>query len=81
MLNTGKTVHNIIKEKNLVQISDEGEIIKIIEEVIKNNPTQVDQFKAGKDPVIMYLVGQVMKASKGRAKPDAVQSLLRKALS
>jgi aspartyl-tRNA(Asn)/glutamyl-tRNA(Gln) amidotransferase subunit B len=81
MLKSGRTVHDIIKEQGLTQISDESVIKKIIEDVIVANPGQVAEFKAGKDPVIMYLVGQVMKASKGRAKPDKAQELLRKALS
>lgn len=81
MLKTGKTVNDIIKEQGLTQISDEGELKKIIDEVIQNNPKQAAEFKAGKDSVIMFFVGQVMKASKGRAKPDKVQELLRKALS
>jgi aspartyl-tRNA(Asn)/glutamyl-tRNA(Gln) amidotransferase subunit B len=81
MLKTGKTVHDIIKEQGLTQISDESVINKIIEDVIAANPSQVAEFKAGKDPVIMFLVGQVMKASKGRAKPDKAQELLRKALA
>ena len=80
ILQTGKSVSEIIKEKGLTQISDEGEIVKIVQDVIKANPAQVDQFKAGKDAVIMFLVGQVMKASKGRAKPDAVQKILRDCL-
>jgi len=80
MLKSGKTVHDIIKEQGLTQISDEGELVKIVEDVIQNNPKQVAEFRAGKDSVIMFLVGQVMKASKGRAKPDAVQKLLRSRL-
>jgi aspartyl-tRNA(Asn)/glutamyl-tRNA(Gln) amidotransferase subunit B len=81
MLKTGKTVHDIIKEQGLTQISDENELRKIIEEVISINPKQTAEFKAGKDSVIMFFVGQVMKASKGRAKPDAVQKLIREALT
>ncbi|HTY13972.1 MAG TPA: Asp-tRNA(Asn)/Glu-tRNA(Gln) amidotransferase subunit GatB [Candidatus Omnitrophota bacterium] len=80
MLKTGKTVHDIVKEQGLTQISDEGELIKIVEEVIKQNPKQVEEFKSGKETVIMFLVGQVMKASKGRAKADRAQELLRKKL-
>jgi aspartyl-tRNA(Asn)/glutamyl-tRNA(Gln) amidotransferase subunit B len=45
--------------------------------VIEKNPKQVAEFRSGKDAVVMFLVGQVMKLSKGRAKPDAVQKLLR----
>jgi aspartyl-tRNA(Asn)/glutamyl-tRNA(Gln) amidotransferase subunit B len=81
VLSSGRSVQDIIKEKGLTQISDEGELEKIIADVIKNNPKQVEQFKSGKETVIMFFVGQVMKATKGRAKPDAVQKLLRKALS
>lgn len=81
ILNSGKNVQDIIKEKGLTQVSDEGELVKIIEEVIKNNPTQVEQFKSGKEAVLMFLVGQVMKQTKGRAKPDVVQKLLRQNLT
>lgn len=77
---TGETLENIIKNSGFTQISDEGEIVKFVQEAIKNNPAQVEQFKAGKDAVIMFLVGQVMKASKGKAKPDTVQKLLREEL-
>lgn len=77
-LRTGKEPMDIIKEQGLTQISDEGALVKIVEDVIKNNPKQVEQFKSGKDTVIMFLVGQVMKASQGRAKPDKVQELIRK---
>jgi len=80
MLKTGKTVKDIIKEQGLTQISDEGALLKIAEEVIKNNPKQVEEYKAGKHTLIMFLVGQVMKLSKGRAQPEAVQKLLREKL-
>ncbi|OGC04784.1 aspartyl/glutamyl-tRNA amidotransferase subunit B [candidate division WOR-1 bacterium RIFOXYA12_FULL_43_27] len=80
-LETGKNIKDIVSESGATQISDEGALQQIVKEVIKNNPKQVLQFKSGKDPVIMYLVGQVMKESKGRAKPDLVQALLRKELS
>ena len=81
ILKTGKNVQDIIKDLGLTQISDESEINNIIDEIINNNPKQVAEFKSGKDPVIMFLVGQVMKASKGRVKPDMAQELLRRALS
>lgn len=80
MLKSGKTVQDIIKSQGLTQISDESELLKIVQEVIKNNPAQVEQFRSGKETVIMFLVGQVMKASKGRANPDLVQKLLRETL-
>jgi len=80
MLTAGKTVQDVIKEQGLTQISDESELEKMVQEVIKNNPKQVEQFKGGKEQVMMFLVGQVMKATKGRAKPDKVQELFRKAI-
>jgi len=79
-LGSSKSIPEIVKEKGLTQVSDEGALKQLVEDVIKNNPKQVEQFKAGKETVIMFLVGQVMKASQGRAKPDAVQKLLRQAL-
>ncbi|MFA4967948.1 MAG: Asp-tRNA(Asn)/Glu-tRNA(Gln) amidotransferase subunit GatB [Candidatus Margulisiibacteriota bacterium] len=81
MLQTGKTIQDVIKEKGLTQISNESELEKMVQEVIANNPSQVEQFKSGKEQVMMFLVGQVMKATKGRAKPDKVQELFRKALA
>ncbi|MFH1387295.1 MAG: Asp-tRNA(Asn)/Glu-tRNA(Gln) amidotransferase subunit GatB [bacterium] len=80
-LKTGQSIKDVIAESGLTQISDEGELQKIVTEVIAGNPKQVEQFKAGKEAVMMFLVGQVMKATKGRAKPDKVQELLRQALA
>jgi aspartyl-tRNA(Asn)/glutamyl-tRNA(Gln) amidotransferase subunit B len=81
ILKTGKSVQDIVKEKGLTQISDEGEIVKIVKEVIKNNPKQAEQYKGGKKAVMGFLVGQVMKASKGRANPGMVNKLLAKELA
>ncbi|MEE8637924.1 MAG: Asp-tRNA(Asn)/Glu-tRNA(Gln) amidotransferase subunit GatB, partial [Candidatus Margulisiibacteriota bacterium] len=60
VLKTGKSVQDIIKEKGLTQVSDEGELSKIIKEVIKNNPGPVEEYKKGKKTTIGFLVGQVM---------------------
>ena len=76
---TKKPISELIAKKGK-QISGEEELIKIVQEVISKNPKQVEQFKSGKDTVIMFLVGQVMKATKGRAKPDLAQKLLRQEL-
>jgi len=81
ILKTGKQVKDIIAGSGLTQISDEGDLLKIVQEVIKNNPKQVEQFKAGKEAVIMFLVGQVMKVSKGRANPETATRLLKQTLS
>jgi aspartyl-tRNA(Asn)/glutamyl-tRNA(Gln) amidotransferase subunit B len=80
VLETGKSVKDVIAESGLTQISDERELQKIIKEVITANPQQVEQFKAGKETVVMFFVGQVMKASKGRANPEMTKRLLLKEL-
>lgn len=80
VLKSGKSVQDIIKEKGLTQVSDKGELSKIIKDVIKKNPKPVEEYKKGKKTVISFLVGQVMKASKGRANPGLVNKLLKQEL-
>ena len=70
----------IIAKQGLKQITDTGAIEKIIDEVIANNPTQVEQYRSGKEKLLAYFVGQVMKASKGKANPDQVNEMLREKL-
>jgi aspartyl-tRNA(Asn)/glutamyl-tRNA(Gln) amidotransferase subunit B len=77
---SGKTPEQIVQEKGLIQVSDEGALDTIIDEVLAKNPTQVAQFKEGKQQVLGFLVGQVMKASGGKANPGKVNELLRKKL-
>jgi aspartyl-tRNA(Asn)/glutamyl-tRNA(Gln) amidotransferase subunit B len=77
---SGKTAELIVQEKGLTQVSDEGALEKIIEEVLSKNPGQVTQFKEGKQQVLGFLVGQVMKTSGGKANPGKVNELLRKRL-
>ena len=77
---SGKAPEQIVREKGLIQVSDEGVLDKIIDEVLAKNPTQVAQFKQGKQQVLGFLVGQVMKASGGKANPGKVNELLRKRL-
>lgn len=74
---SGKDAETIVKEKGLVQISDEGAIIAVVEAVIAANPQSVADFKAGKDRALGFLVGQIMKQTKGRANPELVNKLLR----
>ena len=69
-----------MREKGLTQVSDEGALEKIIDDVLVKNPTQVVQFKEGKPQVLGFLVGQVMKASGGKANPGKVNELLKKKL-
>ncbi|WP_456288444.1 Asp-tRNA(Asn)/Glu-tRNA(Gln) amidotransferase subunit GatB [Paenibacillus sp. AK002] len=76
MLESGKLPAQIVEEKGLVQISDEGEIKGIVEQVVANNPQSVEDYKAGKQKAIGFLVGQVMKESKGKANPALANKLL-----
>ncbi|MPL65632.1 Aspartyl/glutamyl-tRNA(Asn/Gln) amidotransferase subunit B [bioreactor metagenome] len=80
MWTTGKDAALIVKEKGMVQISDAGEITGIIDKVIADNPQSVADFKAGKEKAIGFLVGQIMKQTKGRANPEMVNKLLRERL-
>ena len=70
----------IIREKGLLQISDEGEIEAIVDDVLMKNPEAVDKFRAGEEKLIGFFVGQVMKATKGKANPKIINELLRKKL-
>ncbi len=71
----------IIEAKGLKQITDTGAIEKIVDEVIAANPNQAEQFRAGKEKMLGFFVGQVMKQSKGKANPQQVNELLRSKLS
>ena len=73
-------VDAIIEKRGLTQISDAGLIEKIVADVIAANAAQVEQFRAGKQQVLGFLVGQVMKASRGKANPQQVNEALRKQL-
>ncbi|MDJ0834433.1 MAG: Asp-tRNA(Asn)/Glu-tRNA(Gln) amidotransferase subunit GatB [Gammaproteobacteria bacterium] len=77
MWNGEGSADDIIDKRGLKQITDSGAIEQLIDDVIANNPDQVEQFKAGKDKVLGFLVGQVMKQSKGKANPGQVNQMLR----
>ncbi len=77
----GAEVDAVIAAKGLKQMNDSGALEKIIDEVIAANPANVEQFKAGKDKAFNALVGQVMKASQGKANPAQVNELLRSRLA
>lgn len=81
MIASNKQPDVIIKEKGLEQISDTGAIEKIVEETIAENPKSVEDYKAGKEKAIGFLVGQVMKKSRGKANPDMVNNLLKDKLN
>ncbi len=78
---SGKTPGQIVQEQGLVQVSDEGALDQIIGDVLMKNPSQVAQFKEGKQQVLGFLVGQVMKLSGGKANPGKVNELLKKKLA
>ncbi len=78
---TGKTADQVIAEKGLKQVTDTGAIEGIVAEVIAANPGQVAEYQAGKEKLMGFFVGQVMKASKGKANPGMVNQLLKKKLS
>jgi len=72
MFKTGKDASQIVKESGITQITDEKELFEVIDNVIKENPKSVDDFREGKEKALNFLVGQVMRYTKGRAKPDFV---------
>ena len=75
------TADEIIEARGLKQITDTSEIEAIVDEVIANNPSQVEEYRGGKEKVIGFFVGQVMKATGGKANPGAVNKLLKDKLS
>ncbi|PZD95696.1 Asp-tRNA(Asn)/Glu-tRNA(Gln) amidotransferase GatCAB subunit B [Paenibacillus sambharensis] len=76
MLESGKLPQQIVEEQGLVQISDEGAIKAVVDQIVTNNPQSVEDYKAGKEKAIGFLVGQVMKETKGKANPALVNKLL-----
>lgn len=78
--NTGENIQAIIEREGLKQVSDLGALEPIIEKVITEFPSQVNEFRAGKEKVLGFLVGQVMKQSGGKANPALLQELLKKKL-
>ena len=81
VVENGGNVDEIIAELGLKQVSDSGAIEAIIDEVLAANPTMVEEFKAGKEKAFNALVGQAMKASKGKANPAQVNEILKKKLT
>jgi aspartyl-tRNA(Asn)/glutamyl-tRNA(Gln) amidotransferase subunit B len=76
LVENGGDPEKVVKEKGLVQISDEGALLKIVTEALDNNPQSIEDYKNGKDRAIGFLVGQIMKATKGQANPPLVNKLL-----
>ena len=78
MIQTGKEPQKIIEEKGMAQISDEGLIEEVVTKVISSNPDVIADYKKGKKNALAFLVGQVMKETKGKANPKMVNELLTK---
>jgi aspartyl-tRNA(Asn)/glutamyl-tRNA(Gln) amidotransferase subunit B len=77
MFSSGESARTIVEREGLRQISDAGALAAIVEQVLKANPKQVEQYRAGKTQVLGFLVGQIMKASRGQANPAAANQLLK----
>jgi aspartyl-tRNA(Asn)/glutamyl-tRNA(Gln) amidotransferase subunit B len=80
MFTTGKGAAEIIEEQGLVQVTDTGEIDRIVDEVLAANAQQVESYRAGKESLFGFFVGQVLKASKGKANPKIVNERLKEKL-
>jgi aspartyl-tRNA(Asn)/glutamyl-tRNA(Gln) amidotransferase subunit B len=76
LIENGGNAEQIVKDKGLVQISDEGTLLKVISEILDANPQSIEDFKAGKSKAVGFLVGQIMKVTKGQANPQMVNQLL-----
>ena len=80
-LQSNKSAKEFISDKGLVQVSDTSELTKMIDQVLKENPKMVDDYKSGKDKLLGFFVGQVMKVSSGKANPQLVNNMLKEKLN
>ena len=80
LIEHGGDAEKIVKEKGLVQVSDSGQLLAWVNEALDNNPKSIEDYKNGRDRAIGFLVGQIMKASKGQANPQVAQKLLNEEL-
>jgi aspartyl-tRNA(Asn)/glutamyl-tRNA(Gln) amidotransferase subunit B len=80
MFQTGRAPDAIVKAKNLAQVSDEGYLEGIVTQILKDNPDAVASFLAGKETVVQWLMGQVARATQGKADPQVARLLLMQAL-
>ena len=81
MMESGKDPETIVKEKNLVQVSDSGELLALVQEIIAANPSQVEDFRNGKTKLMGYFVGQLMQKTKGKANPGLANELFARELA
>jgi aspartyl-tRNA(Asn)/glutamyl-tRNA(Gln) amidotransferase subunit B len=80
MFRSGNRPALVVEEKGLLQISDASELEAIAEAIIEANPGPAEEFRSGKDKVFGFFVGQMMKATKGKANPAVVNEILKKKL-
>ena len=78
---SGMRAAMIVKEQGLVQVKDEGAIELVVDEILAENPAEVEQFKAGKEKLLGFFVGQIMRKTKGKANPQLVNEILLKKLT
>ncbi len=81
MLDSGKDPQKIVEEKNLLQVSDESELLALVREIIEQNPGQAEEFRGGKTKVMGYLIGQLMQKTRGKANPKLANKLFNQELS
>jgi aspartyl-tRNA(Asn)/glutamyl-tRNA(Gln) amidotransferase subunit B len=81
LITNGGDAEEVVKAKGLIQLSDPAQLLPMINEVLDNNQQSVDDFKNGKDRAVGFLVGQIMKATKGQANPGVVNKLLQEELA
>jgi aspartyl-tRNA(Asn)/glutamyl-tRNA(Gln) amidotransferase subunit B len=81
MYESGRKATEIVQEKGLRQISDENALVTAVEQVLADNPTEVSEFRAGREKLLSFFMGQVMKVTQGKANPQVVNKLLREKLA
>ncbi len=81
MISTGRSAEEIVREKGLVQISDTSELEALVDEILSKNQKEAQRYREGETKLLGFFVGQVMKATKGKANPKIVNEILRKKLS
>jgi aspartyl-tRNA(Asn)/glutamyl-tRNA(Gln) amidotransferase subunit B len=80
MFSTGRLAREIVEEKGLAQISDEDALARVVDEVLTASPEQVTRYREGKETLLQWFVGQVMRATRGKANPQVVMELLQERL-
>jgi aspartyl-tRNA(Asn)/glutamyl-tRNA(Gln) amidotransferase subunit B len=80
LFKNGGKPEEIVKAKNLAQVSDEGFILETVTKILTDNPKEVEQYLAGKESILQWLMGQVARSTKGKADPSVTKELLLKSL-